>query len=221
MATLNGRGVLFAIADDVKIAAPPNGIGEIVDSFADVDWHEAGLTTQVTKNKIYVQPTAREGWIQFLAKIPKNPLASLPIHDIHDGSFLTDPSDVLSTRQWIDEDGINVLGTPLGSPDFIESYLLGKGIKHRHLLTFIQEVAEDGFPREVVAMLTGAAGPRLIQLLKFVERNSSTEAWVKEMDSAHVSTRLQCLTSSPDMDYALGHEEHHQLIEWLDLPPSY
>jgi hypothetical protein len=58
-------------------------------------------------------------------------------------------------------------------------------------------------------MLTGAAGPRLTHLLKSMERNSSTEAWMKEMDSAHVSTWLHCLTSSPDLDCALGHEEHH------------
>ncbi len=31
LATLGGRGVLFAIVDDVKIAAPPNVIAEIVD----------------------------------------------------------------------------------------------------------------------------------------------------------------------------------------------
>ena len=52
LAKLNGRGVLFGIADDVKIAAPQNVIGEIVDSFADVAKHEAGLTTQVAKIKI-------------------------------------------------------------------------------------------------------------------------------------------------------------------------
>jgi len=63
LATLDGRGVLFVVADDVKIGAPPNVIGEIVDSFADIAWHEAGLTTQVVKNMIYVQPSAREGWI--------------------------------------------------------------------------------------------------------------------------------------------------------------
>jgi hypothetical protein len=122
-------------------------------------------------------------------------LAALPIHGIPDGCFLADPSDALNTMLWTDEDGINVLGTPLGSSDFIESYMFGKGIKHRQLLTFIQEVAEAGFPREAVAMLTGAAGLRLTHLLKSVERNSSTEAWMKEMDSAHVSTWLHCLTS--------------------------
>ena len=40
--------------DDVKIAALPDVIDEIVDTFSDVAWNEAGLTTQVIKNRIYV-----------------------------------------------------------------------------------------------------------------------------------------------------------------------
>ncbi len=82
----------------MKVAAPPNVIEKIKDSFADVAWHEAGLTTQVVKNMIYVQPTAREGWIKFLDETQRNPQAALPIHDIPDGSFLTDPPDLYITR---------------------------------------------------------------------------------------------------------------------------
>ncbi len=119
----------------------------------------------------------------------RNQLADLPINDILDGGFL---SDAMSTRQWIDEDGIQILGTHLGSSQFIGSCPFGKEIKHRMLLTFIHEVAKAGFPRETVAVLTGAADPRLTHLLKSVERNSSTEGWMKEMDSAHVSTWLHC-----------------------------
>ena len=43
---------MFAIVDDVKIAAPPAFIAEIVNTFADVEWNEAGLTAQVVKNRI-------------------------------------------------------------------------------------------------------------------------------------------------------------------------
>ena len=46
-------------------------------------------------------------------------MADLPIHDILYGGFHTDPSDGLNTWQWSDEDGINVMGTPLGLMDFI------------------------------------------------------------------------------------------------------
>ncbi len=45
LATLDGKGVLFAIVNDIKIAGPPIVIAEIIDSFSDVAWNEAGLTT--------------------------------------------------------------------------------------------------------------------------------------------------------------------------------
>ena len=70
---------------------------------------------------------------------------------------MSDDSDPDSYRQWPDDDDIKILGTPLSYLAFIEAYLFRKGVKHRVLLNFIQEVAAVGFPREAVAMLTGAA----------------------------------------------------------------
>ncbi len=87
----------------------------------------------------------------------------------------------------------------MGSPAFIESYLFGNGIKHKKLLEFIQEVAATGFPREAVAMLTGAAGHRLTHLLKSIVKDPETMKWMIEMDDAHVSTWLHCLTASTDL----------------------
>ena len=116
-ATLDRRGVIFAIVDDVKIAAPPTAIAEIVDTFSGVAWNEAGLNTQAIENRIYVQPSAREGWALFLETTPRDPQASLQIHDILDGNFLSDPLDPDSKRLWHDADRINVLGTPLGTPN--------------------------------------------------------------------------------------------------------
>jgi len=85
--------VLFAIVDDVKIAAPPNVIAEIVDTFTDLTWNEVGLTIYAIKNRIYVQPSARGGWARFLETTPRDPRSSLQIHDIEDGIFLSDPLD--------------------------------------------------------------------------------------------------------------------------------
>ncbi len=65
-------------------------------------------------------------------------------------------------------DYINILGTPLGSPETIESYVFGKVIKHMQLLSFIQDVSATGFPREAVDMLTGATGHHLSYLLKSI-----------------------------------------------------
>jgi hypothetical protein len=55
----------------------------------------------------------------------------------------------------------------------IEAFLFGKGVKHRVLLNFIQEVAAAGFPREAVSMLTGAASHKLVYLLKSVQKKPS------------------------------------------------
>ncbi len=156
------------MADDVKISAPPDVTGEIVDVFTDIAWVEAGLRTQTVKNRIYVQPSARAGWRQYLEETPRNLDAPLIIHDIPDGNFLEDENDPVSIRIWHEDDGINVLGTPMGPPTFIESYMFGKGIKHMKLLDLIQEVAAAGFPREAAAMLTGAAGHRLAHLPKSI-----------------------------------------------------
>ena len=150
-------------------------IAEIVETFAGIAWHEAGLTTQPIKNRIYVQPSARVGWVQFLDTLALHATASLPIHNIPDGSSLSDPIGPSSMRLWPDDGSINVLGTPLGSSDFVESYLFGRGTKHRHLLSFITEVAATRFPREAVAMLTGFAGPRISHLLKSIRKNAITE----------------------------------------------
>ena len=45
LALLDGRGVLFAVLDDLRILAPPPVIREIVDVFPVTAWEEAGLTT--------------------------------------------------------------------------------------------------------------------------------------------------------------------------------
>ena len=156
------------------------------------------------KNRIYVQPFGRGGWAQFLETVPRDLSASLLIHEIPDGSYLTDPMDLDNKRLWPDEDGINVMGTPLDTPDFIDSYLFGKGIKHRQLLSFIHEIATAGHPREAIAMLTGASCPRLTHLINSTEKNKRTKAWMYDMDYVHVSTWLHCLCSSSNLDQTLG-----------------
>jgi hypothetical protein len=51
---LDGRGALFAVADDVEIFGPPEVIVEMAEGFPALAWEEAGLTTQPVKNKIFV-----------------------------------------------------------------------------------------------------------------------------------------------------------------------
>jgi len=132
-----------------------------------------------------------------------------------------DPFDPESDRIWVEENGVNILGTPMGSNSFVDDYLRGKGLKHLLLLRFIKDVAAAGFPLEAEEMLKGAAAPRLSHILKSMQKNNNSVGWMKEMDGAHLSPWLQCLTASEDLETDLGPEEKGYLSELMDLPASY
>ena len=70
LATLDGRGGLFAVSDDLRVQGQPEVIGEIVEAFQKVAWEEKGLTTQTAKNMIFVQLSYRNGWRMFLESTP-------------------------------------------------------------------------------------------------------------------------------------------------------
>ncbi len=167
--TLDGRGVLFAVADDVKLLGPPEVIAEITEGFPTLAWEEAGLTPQTVKNRIYVQPSAQPNWCRFLVDAPRAAQSELPVHDIPDGRERVDPSYLDSERVWVDENGANILGTPLGTSAFVSSYLQGKGVKHLLLLRFVKDVASTEFPKEAELMLKGATVPRLSHILRSLQ----------------------------------------------------
>jgi hypothetical protein len=197
---LDGRGVLFAVADDVKILGPPEVIKEMAEGFPTLAWEEAGLTTQTIKNRIFVQYSAQANWNHFIAMKPRNSLTELPVHGIPDGSELVDPFDPESDRIWVEEAGVNILGAPLGSNSFVAGYLRGKGLKHLLLLRFIKGVAAAGFPREAEQMLKGAVVPRLSHILKSVQKNNNSVCGMNAGDgwrsSLYMAPMPQCLGGS-------------------------
>ena len=73
----------------------------------------------------------------------KNPRSSDPstlcLRDLPDGRL--QPSDDTLPEN----DGVNILGTPMGSPSIVEEYLHKKLEKHKVLLSFIVSVAKMGF----------------------------------------------------------------------------
>jgi hypothetical protein len=98
-------------------------IKELAEGFPTRAWEDAGLTTQTVKNRIFVQSSAQATWSHFLAVTLRNVLTELPVHDTRDGSELTDPFDKDSDRFWTEVNGVNILGTPLGSSPFVAEYL--------------------------------------------------------------------------------------------------
>jgi len=110
------------------------------------------------------------------------------VHDISDDSERVDPFDPDNEKIWDDENGVNIMGTPLGTHAFVTIYLQGKGLNHLLLLRFIKVVAAAGFPREAEKILKGTDVPRLPHILGSVQKSQHSRGWKKEMDGAHLST---------------------------------
>ncbi len=146
----------------------------------------------------------------------------LSLHDIPDGRL---PVPVESDETyyaphqkllWPESDGIDILGTPLGSVEFIKPYLHGKLEKHKLLLNFITDVAKMGFSSQAHKKLTRATIRRLSHVFKLVPKDSSSIDWMKSVDEAHLSIWLNCVgaaTVDPDLS---SHERDH-LFSSVDL----
>ena len=147
MKILDGRGVLLAIAIDVKICASSSDLAKIVAKLPALAMSEVGLTTQAIKNRVFVQPSARDEWVAFLDANPRSENEStLSLHDIPDGRLPRPDKfdeafyDPYKGPSWHEADGINILETPLGSPAFVKQYLEEKLVKHKRLLAFIENM---------------------------------------------------------------------------------
>jgi hypothetical protein len=95
-----GKGVLFTVADDVKILDIPEVITEMAEGFPTLAWEKSGLTTQTAKNRIYVQSSTQTNWCRFLDLTPRNARSELPVHAIPYGNERVDPFDPDSERIW-------------------------------------------------------------------------------------------------------------------------
>ncbi len=69
---LDGKGVLFAIADDVEILGPPEVIQKLVEGFPTPAWEKACMTTHTVKNRSYGQSSTQASWSRFMDLTPRN-----------------------------------------------------------------------------------------------------------------------------------------------------
>ena len=150
----------------------------------------------------------------------------LSLHDIP-GGRLPEPLEFEEVYyaphqgpQWSAADGINILGTPLGSPSFVEQYLQEKLSKHKTLLEFIKNVAKAGFSREAHKMMTAAVLLRLIHVLKSVPKDDASTTWMKEVDDVHLTTWMTCI-GGESLIADLPPTERDHLAASLDLPPQF
>ena len=73
-----------------------------------------------------------------------------------------------------------------------------------------------GFPREAHKMLIGPAFTRLSHVLKLISKDQTSKPWMEEVDSAHMSTWMECVgASTVEADMAPAERQH--LAASLDL----
>ncbi len=186
-------GTLISIADDVKICGPPHVLAAIISKLPAMAMSEAGLRTQASKNKVFVPPLARASWVAYLEASPRGDDTNcLYLHDIPDGRL---PPPTVNDEafyapftgpSWPANDGVNILGTPSGSPTFVKEYLQKKINKHQAILSFITDVVKLGHSREAHKMLTWSAVPRFTHVLKSVPKDEASPEWMASVDEAHL-----------------------------------
>ena len=70
-------------------------------------------------------------------------------------------------------------------------------------------------------MLKGVASQKLVYLLKIVQKKPQTVSWMREMDDAHVSSWLHCLSTSTDLEHDVSPLARDQLTGLTNLPPTF
>ena len=221
LAVLDGRGILVAVADDLKIIAPAEVIAEVAGVLPEIAWSEGGLEEQETKTPIFVPPTARQGWLDYLNNNPRLPeaRAGTSLHDFDDGRVLEEP---LSDRLiWPEADGVKLLGMPLGTPAYVKQFLDRKLDVQKRLLCFIDDVATTGFRREAGKMLRRGAVPRLTYIPRMLAPDDTFVDWAGRVDSVHRDAWLSIHGATHDINDSFTDADRLVLSASLDLPPQY
>jgi hypothetical protein len=125
---------------------------------------------------------------------PRNADATiLSRHDIPDNPIPTPIENVEAFYDntlrptWHENNGVNIIGTPLGSPTLVKDYL-HKKLKKHSLLYFLIDVAKMSFPRKAHKMFTSFVVPRLIHISKSTHKDLASVEWMKSADDAVLST---------------------------------
>ena len=205
---IGDQGVLFAIADDCKIAAHPDIIPRVVEA-ADARFGTGGMKLEKTKSRVYVPLTARAAWCTARRL---NPI----LKDLNDGRG-TGPN---FQKSWPEADGMRTLGIPVGNDKFIQQWLEEKRQELHKLQAFIRDVAAAGFQREAASMLKVGASKKLSHLLRGLPRDTLGEEWLKAADRDNICTWLAVHGAPDDYWDSLDDAEKNTLLETLDLPPE-
>jgi hypothetical protein len=120
---------------------------------------------------------------------------------------------------WPTNDGINILGTPYGSPEIVEEYFAEEASEARAAARFHLSCSQDKILKETHKMLIGSAVPRLTHIVKYVPKDDASIGWMKAVDEALLSTWLGC-TGVSTLGADMSSQERDLLSTSLDLAPQ-
>ena len=119
---------LLAYLDDIYLATPPDRVGPAYTAVQKELWVHAGIRVHIGKTKVWNRVGIRPGVCDVLERIARVE---------HPRATLWTGSDIPSHQQ-----GVKILGTPLGHSDFVATHLQRVLAEHQTLLQRIPSVAD-------------------------------------------------------------------------------
>ena len=162
---------LFAFLDDLYVVSKPDRVGEIYRTMQESLWAHAGIRIHGGKTRVWNSAGVKPDICDALQRIAQ---ASDPNAQVWRGSELP------PTMQ-----GMKVLGTPLGHPDYVATYLEGMRRKHARLLEAIPSVPDV---QCAWLLLLHCASARANYLLRVVRPE-----WVQSFACVHDQNLWKCL----------------------------
>ena len=162
---------LFAFLDDVYVTTTPNRVGAVHNILQHELYHHARIHNNTGKTQVWNAAGVRPPACDHLERIAQ----------------LTDPD----ARVWkgptlpTTEQGVRILGTPVGNPDYVQAFL-GKVLEEHHVLLSRIPMVED--VQSAWALLLHCAGGRANYMLRVVRPEA-----VQTFAEGHTNGLWSCL----------------------------
>ena len=185
---------LFAYLDDVYVVSKPDRVGAIYTALQEALWTHARIRVHGGKTHVWNLAGQKPDVCEAMQRIAE---VSNPRAQVWRGS------EVPSTKQ-----GIKVLGTPLGHPDYVATHLEEMRRKHDVLLEAIPTVPDV---QSAWLLLLHCASARANYLLRVVRPE-----WVDQFALSHDESVWSCLCTILRIPANTGHE-HTKITSTLPL----
>ena len=118
--TLNDGECMFAFLDDIHFITEPNRVGAVHTTLQEALWAHARIAIHLGKTKVWNSSGVRPEICTVLERMVRDTDRSARVWR---GSEIPE-----------DQQGMKILGTPLGNPEFVRRFLAQLSSKHRVLL---------------------------------------------------------------------------------------